>query len=46
MDTNSKFKSDPYNESNFLITENDILNIMKSLNIQDFTINYIYFYQK
>ena len=46
MDTNSKFKSDPYNESNFLITENDILNIMKSLNIQDFTINNISFYQE
>jgi ribonuclease-3 len=46
MDTNSKFKSDPYNESNFLITENDILNIMKSLNIQDFTINNISFYQQ
>jgi len=43
---NSKFKSDPYNDSNFLITEIDILNIMKSLNIQDFKINNLSFYQQ
>ena len=42
----SKFKSDPYNFSNFLIQENDILNIMKSLNIQDFKINNLSFYQR
>ena len=42
----SKFKSDPYNFSNFLIQENDILNIMKSLNIQDFKINNLSFYQQ
>ena len=35
----SKFKADPYNLSNCLIQENDILNIMKSLNIQNFKIN-------
>lgn len=46
MDKNSKFKSNPYNDSNFLITETDILNIMKSLNIQDFKINNLSFYQQ
>ena len=42
----TKFKADPYNFSNFLIQENDILNIMKSLNIQDFKINNLSFYQQ
>ena len=42
----TKFKADPYNSSNFLIQENDILNIMKSLNIQDFKINNLSFYQQ
>ena len=42
----SKFKADPYNSSNFLIQENDILNIMNSLNIQDFKINNLSFYQQ
>ena len=46
MDNNPKFKSDPYNDSNFLIAETDILNIMKSLNIQDFKINNLSFYQQ
>ena len=42
----TKFKANPYNFSNFLIQENDILNIMKSLNIQDFKINNLSFYQQ
>ena len=42
----TKFKADPYNSSNFLIQENDILNIMNSLNIQDFKINNLSFYQQ
>ena len=42
----SKFKTDPYNSNNKLITENDILTIMKTLNIQDFKINNLNFYQR
>tara|TARA_B100000575_G_C23113584_1_gene643520 strand:+ start:564 stop:1376 length:813 start_codon:yes stop_codon:yes gene_type:complete len=42
----SKFKADPYNFNNILITENDILTIMKSLNIQDFPINNLSIYQQ
>ena len=34
-----KFKADPYNPNNKLISESDILNIMKSLDIQDFKVN-------
>ncbi len=40
-----KFKKDPYNLNNNLITENDIINIMKSLNIDDFKPNNIKYYQ-
>ena len=29
MDTENKFKADPYNPNNKLITSNDIINIMK-----------------
>ena len=40
-----KFKKDPYNLNNNLITENDIINIMKSLNITDFQLTNLNFYQ-
>ena len=40
-----KFKSNPYNSSNKLVSENDILNIMKTLNIKDFKINNLSLYQ-
>ena len=35
---NSKFKCNPYNINNKLLTKEDILTIMKSLNIQDLNI--------
>ena len=41
-----KFKSNPYNFNNNLIESNDIINIMKSLNINDFKINNLSLYQK
>ena len=40
-----KFKKDPYNLNNHLITEDDIINIMKTLNINDFKINNLSYYQ-
>ena len=46
MDNENKFKADPYNPNNKLITKNDILNIMKSLNIQDLTISNLDLYQR
>ena len=46
MESENKFKADPYNFNNILITENDILNIMKSLNIQDFKLTNIEYYQR
>ena len=46
MEHETKFKADPYNPKNKLITTNDILNIMKSLNIQDFTISNLDLYQR
>jgi len=42
---NSKFKANPYNFNNKLITSDDIINIMKKLNINDFKINDITLYQ-
>ena len=45
MDDN-KFKSDPYNLNNVLLTETDILNIFKSLNIPDIKINNLGLYQR
>ena len=42
----TKFKADPYNSDNKLITKDDILTIMKSLNIQDFTIYNLSLYQQ
>jgi len=41
-----KFKANPYNKNNFLIQESDIINIMKSLNINDFKMNDLSLYQK
>ena len=41
----TRFKSNPYNSSNVLITSTDIMNIMKSLNIHDFKINNLSLYQ-
>jgi ribonuclease-3 len=41
----SKFKANPYNLNNSLISELNIINIMKKLNINDFTLNNITFYQ-
>jgi len=46
MENENKFKSDPYNPKNKLITADDILNIMKSLNIQDLTISNLDLYQR
>ena len=46
MENETKFKADPYNPKNKLITTDDILNIMKSLNIQDFTISNSDLYQR
>ncbi len=44
MDT--KFKSDPYNFSNRKITHSDILNILSTLNIQDYTIQDLSIFQQ
>ncbi len=41
----SKFKSNPYNFNNSLITKNDIINIMKDLNITDFKITNLDYYK-
>ena len=42
----SKFKSDPYNPNNKVITKDIIINIMKCLNIQNFKINNLSLYQQ
>jgi len=39
-------KTNPYNQNNKLVTENDIINIMETLNINDFKINNILLYQR
>lgn len=46
METKEKFKSNPYNKSNILIKETDIINIMSKLNINNFKINNINNYQE
>ncbi len=46
MNTQTKFKADPYNFSNKLITNNDIIDIMKKINMNDFKPNNISFYQE
>ena len=45
METNTKFKANPYNLNNRLITLSDIANIMKKLNINDFYTNNLKSYQ-
>ena len=45
MNTDNKFKANPYNLNNSYITETDVINIMKSLNINDFTLNNLDFYK-
>lgn len=42
---NTKFKSNPFNSSNFLISFDQIMNIMKSVNIHNFKINNLHIYQ-
>lgn len=42
----TKFKSNPYNFSNVKITKDDILNILRKLNIQDYTINDLSLFQQ
>ena len=39
-------KINPYNQNNKLITSNDIINIMETLNINNFKINDILLYQR
>jgi len=48
MDDNkdNKDKSDPYNLNNVLLTETDIFNILKTLNIPDIKINNLALYQR
>lgn len=41
-----KFKANPYNKNNFLINFSDVVNIMESLDINDFKINDINHYRK
>ena len=45
MDNSIKFKANPYNLNNNLITLNDIINIMKTLNIHDFSTENLKSYQ-
>ena len=45
MEEKDKFKSDPYNPKNIFITPEDIINIMKSLNINNFKCNNLNLYQ-
>ena len=40
-----KFKSNPYNSLNKLVSKNDITNILKNININDFKLNNIQLYQ-
>jgi ribonuclease-3 len=41
----NKFKSDPYNPKNIFVNENDIQNILKSLNILNFNLNNLSLYR-
>ena len=45
MKDETKFKANPYNSNNQLISIDQVINIMKSLNINDFTIHNFNFYQ-
>jgi len=40
-----KFNSNPYNPTNKLLTETDVIHIMKTLNMNDFTIHNLKYYQ-
>ena len=42
----TKFKADPYNFSNQLITKPDVVHIMKQVNMNDFQPNNIKLYQQ
>ena len=42
----SKFKTDPYNPSNALISVQDVIHIMKQVNMNDFKPTHISFYQE
>ena len=42
----NKFKSNPFNSSNVKISENDILNILRNHDIQDYTIKNLSLFQK
>ena len=44
-DKKDKFKSNPYNSLNKLISKNDITNILENININDFKLNNIQLYQ-
>ena len=47
MDTKNKFKAiDPYNKNNRLLISSDVINIMSTLNINDFKINNLDNFQK
>ena len=41
----SKFKANPYNFNNVFISEQQVINIMKSLNINDFQLTNLDFYK-
>lgn len=43
---NQKFKADPYNFSNKLITKPDVIDILKKVNMNDFTPNNIKLYEE
>ena len=45
MERNTKFKANPYNINNNLISFNDIFNIMETLNIKDFSTTNLKIYQ-
>ena len=45
-DKKDKFKSNPYNSLNKLISKDDIINILKNININDFKLNNIQLYQR
>jgi len=42
----NKFKSDPYNSKNILLTEGDVLDILQSLNITNIEITNLHLYQR
>jgi len=46
MENETKFKANPYNFNNILISKDDIINIMKSLNIDNFNLINLDLYQR